>query len=77
MNLQKSDVYSDLDRGDGICKFFDMESKLCSIYIDRPDKCNVDKTYKIFFQKKMSLEEYYQLNYEACCKLKKEVQKCI
>ena len=73
MNLKKSDIYSDLDRGDGVCKYFDMETKLCSIYINRPDKCNVDKTYEVYFKNKISLEEYYQLNYEACSELKKEV----
>ncbi len=72
MNLRMSNIYSDLDRGDGICKYFDMESKLCSIYSNRPDKCNVDKTYEIYFKNKMSLEEYYQLNYKACNELKKE-----
>lgn len=43
MNLSKSEIYSDLDRGDGICKYFDMDSKLCTIYEERPEKCNVDK----------------------------------
>jgi len=77
MNLKKSELYSDLDRGDGICKYFDMKSKLCSIYYNRPDKCNVDKTYDTFFKRRISIEEYYQLNYEACNELKWEANKCI
>lgn len=72
MNLNKSAMYADLDRGDGICKFFDIESKLCSIYAYRPDKCNVDKMYVNFFQNEISLGEYYKLNYDACQRLKRE-----
>lgn len=52
MNLSKSEIYSDLDRGDGICKYFDMDSKLCTIYEERPEKCNVDKMYNNFFRYK-------------------------
>ena len=72
MNLNKSQIYEDLDRGDGICIYFDINSKLCTIYDERPEKCSVDKTYERFFKDKMTLEEYYQLNYEACNELKKE-----
>lgn len=78
MNLNKSQVYDDLDRGDGVCKYFDAVSKLCTIYYERPEKCNVDRTYERFFKDKMTLEEYYQLNYEACDELKKQGgKKCI
>lgn len=38
MNLDKSDLYSDLNRGDGICKYFDEQTHLCSIYDERPEK---------------------------------------
>lgn len=72
MNLKKSDLYSDLDRGDGICRYFDTVSKLCTIYDERPDKCNVDKTYENYFKDKMTIEQYYQMNYAACSALKKE-----
>lgn len=44
MSLKKSELYSDLDRRDGICRYFDTDSKLCTIYNEPPDKCNVDKT---------------------------------
>ena len=65
-------MYEELDRGDGICKYFDIELRLCMIYEDRPQKCNIDKTYEIYFKEKISREQYYQLNYEVCDKLKKE-----
>ena len=71
MNLKKSQLYSDLDRGDGICKFFELETKLCSIYEKRPEKCNVEKTYESCFKDKMSKNQYYKLNYDACKLLKK------
>lgn len=78
MNLNLCELYSDLDRGDGICKYFDVESKLCLIYMNRPDKCNIDKTYDKYYKEKMSREQYYELNYEACKLFKKcEEEKCI
>lgn len=71
MNLSESQLYCDLDRGDGICRYFNCETKLCNIYDDRPDKCNVDMLYELYFKKIMAKEEYYKLNHEACRKLKK------
>ncbi len=70
--LTSSPLYANLDRGDGVCKFFDEQKKLCSIYYERPDKCNIDRIYDLFFKDNMSKEEYYDLNYKACKKLKKE-----
>ena len=67
-NLQLSSEYTDLDRGDGVCKYLD--GKLCSIYENRPLKCRVDESYEKIFRKVMSLEEYYRLNYESCNILK-------
>ena len=66
MNLNMSKLYDDLDRGDGVCKYLDINSKLCTIYDIRPEKCNVDKFYKRYFQCKMNIEEYYKLNYDTC-----------
>ena len=69
-NLQESELYSDLDRGDGICKHLDVKKHLCRIYENRPLKCNVDKMYKLYFSDKMTLDEYYSLNNTACTLLK-------
>lgn len=71
MQVSESPLYSDLDRGDGICSFFDCKTKLCTIYDHRPIRCDVDKTYELFFKNQMSKESYYSLNYEGCLKLKK------
>lgn len=70
MNLNMSEIYSDLDRGDGVCIYFDMKTKLCSIYDKRPEKCNIDKTYERLYQGEMIREQFYQLNYEMCKLLK-------
>lgn len=71
MNLHGSDLYDDLNRGDGICCFFDEKTKLCTIYENRPDKCNIDRMYELIFKDSMSREQYYQMNYDACNELKK------
>lgn len=72
-NLHLSDQYSDLDSGDGTCMHFDRQSKLCKIYETRPEKCQVDYMYSLFFSY-MTKDEYYQLNYEACQLLKNQAK---
>ena len=58
---------------EGVCKFLDKEKNLCKIYKSRPLFCNVDAMYKVFFEDKMTLEEFYKINYEACEKLKMSI----
>ena len=65
-NLNKSEIYKDLDRGDGCCKYYNDESKLCNIYEDRPLKCRIDDSYYAFYSKDMDIESYYALNKRAC-----------
>lgn len=69
-NLDKSEVYKSLDRGDGVCKY--LEGNLCSIYENRPLLCRIDESYDSLFKDKISLDEYYKMNYEVCKKLKKK-----
>ena len=69
-HLDRSDLYNDLDRGDGVCKY--LKQNICSIYDKRPIICRVDESYYSFFKEQISLEDYYKLNYDACNKLKKE-----
>lgn len=68
-NLDKSPIYSELDRGNGSCKY--LVGNLCSIYDNRPLLCRVDESYEAFFKDIYSIDEYYRLNYEACINLKK------
>ena len=58
-----------LDDGTGKCKFYDSQTNLCTIYDQRPDICNVDKMYSAFASL-MSYEEYIDMNYYFCTKLK-------
>lgn len=66
-NLNKSELYAQLDRGDGVCRHLD--GNACSIYEDRPLLCRIDEGYNAYFKYTYSLEEYYRLNYEVCKKL--------
>lgn len=63
-NLKGVELYSDLDRGDGICKF--LKENLCSIYENRPIICRIDESYDLYFKDSYTKEEYYELNHRAC-----------
>jgi hypothetical protein len=65
--LDKSYLYKELDRGDGVCKY--LSGNICSIYDDRPLLCRVDDSYNIYFKEQYTKEQYYNLNYEVCKKL--------
>lgn len=67
-NLQMSDIYKDLDSGDGTCKY--LKGNLCSIYENRPLKCRVDESYDCYFSEDMTREEFYEQNYKVCKELK-------
>ena len=67
-NLHMSDIYADLDSGDGTCKY--LNGNLCSIYENRPLKCRIEDSYHAFFENEMSMEDYYKINYEMCKILK-------
>ena len=67
-NLDKSQIYQLLHNGDGICRY--LKGNLCTIYENRPLLCRVEESYFAFFKNQMTLEEYYEKNYEACKKLK-------
>ena len=58
-----------LDRGDGVCKYYDDNLKKCTIYDFRPDICRVDKMYQRY-KSKMTWDEYLDASYEACEKLR-------
>lgn len=69
-SLDKSELYKFLDRGDGVCRY--LNGNLCSIYNQRPLICNVDACYNLYYKNTMTLEEFYNLNYQACKKLKEK-----
>lgn len=66
-HLDQSDLYKNLDRGDGICKY--LKNSKCVIYNNRPLLCRIDESYEKLFKDSISKAEYYRLNYEACDRL--------
>ena len=59
-NLQLSEIYKDLDSGNGVCKY--LKGNLCSIYHERPLKCRVDESYDAFFSETMSREALQKMS---------------
>lgn len=50
----------------GVCKYLDEKTNLCTRYEKRPIYCNVDGFYEMYLKDKMTREEFYQQNLEAC-----------
>jgi hypothetical protein len=69
-NIHLYEPASYLDRGDGVCKYYNDNDKSCTIYEFRPEICRVDKMYKLF-KNKMTWNEYIDLSYESCEELRK------
>lgn len=63
-NLKYSEIYAELDRGDGICKY--LEDNKCQIYDERPIICRVDECYSLFFKGIMAKEDFYAENKRIC-----------
>ena len=63
-------MYVNFHSGDGVCMYLDQETNKCTIYAERPLLCNVDAVYDFLYSEKMSREEFYELNYAQCKKLK-------
>jgi Fe-S-cluster containining protein len=55
-SIQLSELTSWLDRGDGVCKFFDAMHNICTIYENRPDSkystIPVTRTMRLVTEKK-------------------------
>lgn len=58
--------YSNLDRGDGVCKNLNELSSECSIYETRPDLCRVVEQYSALFSVSMTINEYITQTKSAC-----------
>lgn len=67
--VHKSDQTTFLDRGDGICRHFDITTNLCGIYNNRPLVCRVEDYYKVYLSDEYTWEEFVRLNLEWCEKL--------
>lgn len=60
-----------LDRGDGACRHFDDQTRLCTIYDTRPSICQIDKQYLLNYQHQFSWREFIDVNRIACLELEK------
>ncbi|MGL6098979.1 MAG: YkgJ family cysteine cluster protein [Fusobacteriaceae bacterium] len=70
-NLQANSIYINLHNGNGVCKYLDLKTNLCKIYEKRPLLCNLKESYEKYFSNVYSEEYFFELNLDACKKLKK------
>ena len=64
-------IYSFLDNGEGVCRYFDAETHLCSVYPVRPLLCRIREGYLAFFASSLSWEDYLAGVREGCQMLKR------
>ena len=69
--LNDNEIYSALNRGDGVCKNLNLNSNLCEIYENRPLLCRIIDAQKILCPK-IKMEDYLKLNQQAC--LEKQIE---
>lgn len=50
----------------GVCKYLDINTNLCTIYDTRPDFCRVDVQYEKCLKDKINWEEYIRLTKLGC-----------
>lgn len=55
----------ELDRGDGVCIHLDEATNHCKIYATRPDICNIDTQYRLYYSD-TPWEAFIAENLEVC-----------
>ncbi|ABM38049.1 protein of unknown function UPF0153 [Polaromonas naphthalenivorans CJ2] len=70
-HVDRSNQTKWLNRGDGACRYLNMDTNLCEIYENRPEICRIDSAYK-YFSQKISLANYHKANAEVCNTLQSE-----
>ena len=68
-HVNLSELTKHLDRGDGICRHYDLDSKLCGIYERRPEICRIDTFYQKHLKEQFTWNEFVELNLIACKQL--------
>lgn len=68
-NIKHVPQLKEYDNGNGQCIYLTIDNK-CSIYNNRPEICNVNLMYKKYYSDIYCEDEFYNLNYEICEKLK-------
>lgn len=66
-------ILPELDRGDCACVHLTDDNK-CEIYEDRPFICNTVKIYEKYFSNKYTIEQWNEMNRQACEELRKHEQ---
>lgn len=66
--VAQSEQTAFLDRGDGICRYFDEPSKLCTIYDTRPLVCRVEDYYVAHLSEVIDWQDFVQINIALCQK---------
>lgn len=70
-HVDRSELTTILDRGDGICIYLNTHSAECKIYRSRPQACRIDSSF-IYFSEQMTLTNYYKKNAIVCNALQLE-----
>ena len=65
-NIHLVEELKSFDLGNGVCKYLDTETNLCRIYEERPEICNIEKSFDNYYKNFMSEDEYLELNYKGC-----------
>ncbi|WP_350636462.1 YkgJ family cysteine cluster protein, partial [Pseudoalteromonas sp. GW168-MNA-CIBAN-0100] len=60
-----------LDRSDGVCRYFDEQTHLCTIYNKRPLVCRVEDYYETRLSSVISWDAFVDLNVEICNELQR------
>ncbi|WP_416192418.1 YkgJ family cysteine cluster protein [Neisseria sp. CCUG12390] len=69
--VNQSEQTAFLDRGDGICQYFDEQSKLCTIYETRPLICRVEDFYVKYLSEKIAWQDFIKINESICRELQR------
>lgn len=70
-NVNLSEQTKWLDSGNGVCKYFDIDTNTCRIYDERPDICNVKLQYTMNYSQNYTWQEFVDINVQVCDELKK------
>ncbi|WP_455630519.1 YkgJ family cysteine cluster protein [Megamonas sp.] len=63
----------DMALSNGICKYLNQKTNLCTIYENRPIFCNVEAFYKKYYKDEMSVEDFYKINKVECTKIRQSI----
>ena len=69
-SLHLNPLYRELDRGDGVCKNFELKTNLCKVYDSRPLICQVEAYYEANLFGCMSKVDWYAMNEQYCVAMK-------